>query len=94
MRLHHSELAGITVKLPVISLNAHQENIQYPPTVSLSVQIVCLYVGCYLSLPSVSVVEQLLLVVQQLLVSLCGELEVRTLKKEFNFFLKDINCLF
>lgn len=57
MRLYHSEPAGITVKPPVISLNAYQEDIQDLPTVSLPVQIVCLYVGCYLSLPSVSVVE-------------------------------------
>lgn len=57
MRLYHSEPAGITVKPPVTSLNAYQEDIQDLPTVSLSVQIVCLYVGCYLSLPSVSVVE-------------------------------------
>ena len=40
-----------------------------------------MYVGCYLSLPSVSIVEQLLFVVQQLLVGLCGELKVWTLRE-------------
>lgn len=52
--------------------------------VSLSVQIVCLYVGGYLSLPSVSVVKQLLFVVQQLLMGLCGELKVWTLNNSIN----------
>lgn len=50
-------------------------------TVGLSIQVVCLYVGCYLSLPSVSVVEQLLFVVQQLLMGLCGVLKVWTLRE-------------
>lgn len=42
---------------------------------SLSIQIVGLYVTCHFSLPLVSIVEQLL-VVQQLLMSLCGELKI------------------
>lgn len=51
-------------------------------TVGLSIQVVCLYVGCYLSLPSVSIVKQLLFVVQQLLVGLGGVLKVWTLREE------------
>lgn len=48
--------------------------------ISLSIQVVCLYVGCYLSLPLIPVVEQLLFVVQQLLVRLSGEFKVWTLR--------------
>lgn len=51
---------------------------------SLSIKVVCLYVGCYLSLPSISIVEQLLFVVKQFLVGLSGELKVWTLRKMNN----------
>ena len=47
-----------------------------------SVQVVRLYVSCDLSLPQVPVVEQLLLVVQQLLVGLSGELKVWALGEQ------------
>ena len=49
---------------------------------SLSVKVVGLYVGRYFSLPTISIVEQLLFVVQQLLVCFSGELKVWTLRKE------------
>jgi len=45
----------------------------------LSVEVISLYVGGYLGLPLVSVVEQLLLVVEQLFVRLCGKLKVGAL---------------
>jgi len=45
----------------------------------LSVEVISLYVGGDLGFPLVSVVEQLLLVVEQLLVGLRGELKVGTL---------------
>lgn len=41
-----------------------------------------MYVGCDLRLPLVSVVEELLLVVEQLFVALSGKLKVGTLKAE------------
>ena len=47
----------------------------------LSVEEVSLDVGGNLLLPLVSVAEQLLLIVEQLLVCLCRELKVRTLDK-------------
>lgn len=50
-------------------------------TAGLSVQEVCLYVGCYLCFPPVSVVKQLLFIVQQLLMSLSGKLKVWTLRQ-------------
>lgn len=50
--------------------------------VGLSVQVVGLDVGGDLGLPLVSVVQQLLLVVQQLFVRLCRVLEVGTLSTE------------
>ena len=48
-------------------------------SVALSIEVICLYVGCNLCLPFISVVEQLLLVVKQLFVGLSGELKVRAL---------------
>lgn len=82
----------VTVKLRVISFKCKSGGLDVPflwktysiSGVSLSVQIICLYVSCYLSLPSVSIVKQLLLVVQKLLVGLCGELKVWTLREELN----------
>ncbi len=47
----------------------------------LSVEIVSLDVGSDFSLPLVSVVEEFLLVIKQLLMGLCGELKVGTLRK-------------
>jgi len=41
-----------------------------------------LYVGSYLCLPLVSVVEELLFVVEQLFVGLSGKLKVRALQEE------------
>lgn len=46
----------------------------------LSVEVISLYVGSDLRFPLVSVVEKLLLVVQQLLVGLRGKLKVWALK--------------
>lgn len=48
----------------------------------LSIEVIGLYVGCDLCLPLVSVVEELLLVVEQLFVALSGKLKVGTLKVE------------
>lgn len=48
----------------------------------LSVEVISLYVGGDLCFPLVSIVEKLLLVVQQLLVSLRGELKVWALELE------------
>lgn len=47
---------------------------------SLPIQMVCLQVGSNLWLPLVPIAEQLLLVVQQLLMSFRGKLEVGTLQ--------------
>lgn len=47
--------------------------------VCLSVEVISLYVGSYLCFPLVSVVEELLLVVEQFLMGFSGELEVGTL---------------
>lgn len=46
----------------------------------LSVEVISLYVGSDLRFPLVSIVEKLLLVVQQLLVGLRGKLKVWTLE--------------
>lgn len=48
----------------------------------LSVKVISLYVGSYLCFPLVSIVEELLLVVEQLLMGFSGELKVRTLKEK------------
>lgn len=48
----------------------------------LSIQIISLYISSYLCLPLVSVVEELLLVVEQLFVGFSGKLEIGTLKTE------------
>ena len=45
----------------------------------LSIEVICFNVSCNLSLPLITVVQQLLLVVQQLLVGLRGELKVGAL---------------
>lgn len=50
--------------------------------VCLSIEVIGLYVGCDLRLPLVSVVEELLLVVEQLFVGLSGKLKVGTLSGE------------
>ena len=42
----------------------------------LSIEVISFNVGCDLSLPLVTIIQQFLLVVQQLLVGLRGELEV------------------
>ena len=44
-----------------------------------SVEVICFNVGCDFSLPLVTIVQQLLLVIQQLLVGLRGELKVGSL---------------
>lgn len=49
--------------------------------ICLSVEIVSLDVGSDLSLPLVSIVEEFLFVIKQLLMGLCGELKVGTLRK-------------
>ena len=48
----------------------------------LAIKKVSLDVGSYFLLPSVSIIQQLLLVVEQLLVCLCGELKVGSLGGE------------
>ena len=50
-------------------------------TVCSAIEEVCLNVGGYLLLPLVSIAQQLLLVVEQLLVCLCRELKVGTLER-------------
>lgn len=50
--------------------------------VCLSIEVIGLYVGRDLGLPLVSVVEELLLVVEQLFVALGGKLKVGTLRVE------------
>lgn len=50
-------------------------------TACLSIEIISLYVGSDLSLPLVSVVEQFLFVVEQLLMGLCGKLKVGALRE-------------
>ena len=45
----------------------------------LSIKVICFNVSCNLSLPFITIVQQLLLVVQQLLVGLSGELKVGAL---------------
>lgn len=47
----------------------------------LSVEVISLYVGSYLCFPLVSVVEELLLVVEQFFMGLSGKLKVRTLRE-------------
>lgn len=47
----------------------------------LSVKVIGLYVGGYLCLPLVSIVEELLLVVEQLFMGLSGKLKVGALQK-------------
>lgn len=47
----------------------------------LSIEVIGLYVGGDLSLPFISVVQQLLFVVEQLFVGFSGKLKVRTLRK-------------
>jgi len=47
---------------------------------TLTVQVVGLDIGCYFFLPLVSIQQQLLLVVEQLLMGLCGELKVGSLE--------------
>jgi len=48
----------------------------------LSIEIVSLNVGSDLSLPLISIVEELLLIIKQFFVSLCGELKVGALKRQ------------
>lgn len=49
-------------------------------TCVLSVEVISLYVGSNLRLPLVSIVEELLLVVEQFFMGLGGKLKVRTLR--------------
>lgn len=50
-------------------------------SIFLSIEVISLYVGGDLCFPLVPVVQQLLFVVQQLLVGLCGELKVGALEQ-------------
>lgn len=61
----------------------------------LAVQEVCFYVGGNFLLPLVSVEQQLLLVIEQLLVGLSGKLEVWALVMTTSqyMFKEDVHCV-
>ena len=65
-------------KLPSYLHKNHQRYLNMFGKVS-SVEVICFNVGCDFSLPLVTIVQQLLLVIQQLLVGLRGELKVGSL---------------
>lgn len=62
---------------PQLSLSSHSRN---RTDVSLSVEVISSYIGSDLRLPLVSIVEELLLVVEQFFMGLSGKLKVGTLR--------------
>merc|ERR1711862_837696 len=70
--------------LDLLSFPTARSKSQYFYFNCLSVKIVGFNISCNLSLPFVSIVQQLLLVVKQLLVRLRAELKVRSLNNGIN----------